>query len=1678
MIVNNAPDQPSQLLQPAHMSLSESTSQTSQTPYQQDPSQAHVRRYSDDSGQLTSVDKSHNESLKWEIPTPVNDGAPWDPFRDSKIANEDDSDVDDHNGVRLGMQKQQRTDVPTDTTSPRSSEEWVVVPQSNSQIRMVTPEPPSGQSRERALTQTQGDVTPRAIEADWTTQTQHEAPTPKRNSSFIGLPPIRRGSTFGLTNKAARPATERFPIDDDDEDGQSSRVSEVSSSEKGVVLTTTEPAPVTDTSLDRMPAPQSMLLHQQSTQVPVVHQQAQQTSSQITSQLPPQIPQSGSGPPQPPPQSLPPQSTPHQAQQQKAYSPLPLIAPNMIGSQIRLPPSGPWNLQESHLSEPLHVVSRNRAGTGSSQQQPYFGYDKETGMPAPTTSTTPAVPPASLAPTAPRAPEAPTAPAASPFTPALGPASPMKQQRKTSDVPPSSTRRYPELFSRPFQPANQQGAPVNPAASPVQQFPGQFSRESSFSKSGMGEQDVPVDNEERGRSRKASGLLKEIGSRFRRASTERRSSFVEVRLQPSGVRADDASEASVRTEDRKKRRASFLPGRQNRSSLDQGSRQNSSYNISTTLVNTDHQAQGSPAQVQGERRPSPFRGFGVVSSGGAKSKTEHPPGSSRSSMVNEPVATGNSKGPLKKRFSGFATKSGVAGVFHRSSQEQVQKPGSSHSVQTATDPRRFGPQNPPLTTPQGIVRSSTTGPIPYGSPHAGSPGTPEPEGAEYRKRRGSAADLISGLLGHHNSPKLQDQPENGRIGTPPEGRQPLLRRMTGSSSLLDPQTQTPQDRPSSSNPPSPQLVRAATDLTISPVSPVKQPSQPTQQQPRPSPLRQDVPLTQSEPVRRPVDTSSPKPSTAARPSSPAEGSPRMMSGPPRDSKVLHSQSSQTLDHAPSPAQDSNIKSGADDREAQTPANLPPKFPRRSDAPGGSSQNPSPNPSLPQSPISQMSKAEPPSVASSIKTHSPRLGSSVAALGDAAGRNQSQPGTPTLSQASRMPPAQQQSFGSRMSIIQSHTSPHISPHTQQREQSSPQGYQIPPGTQQTTGFPVQHPSGPPFPGLVQGPPAGLRPSLQMSNSMPSQFPQKNNLAPPGQGFIPMAGPPRQDSPSSKWKGLKNRMSGQASHTVPQPQDKLASTEKASATKFLSAFKRSSKQPGAPQGQMFTQVPPGGHQFQQGSPLVQQQQRQQQQQPQHFQQPQQQLQQQQPQQLPPQQRPQQFMQQAPNSQVQQQRQSVLVRGPPMDQVPFQQTGRSASFTTGVPAPAPGQLIADPRQGVQDPLQRQRPLARPYQEPQYAQVPIPRGYEAVRGASMPAMTPYNVGRPLHPGYRPQQTHTGQQMQPQQPQPSNSAMLRQASSPQIMQQQQTSLIGERRASDMPGTRTGPSGQGGYVSPPLRGSSFEAQQGPRSDVARMASRESNDNSRTRQGSGTGPLAPPSSATNSMPSPVLQERQSKPQSNTNGVLPKAPMEDAIGRAPANIAATPSPKHQTFKERDVGTRPMVDSQPASPGLVVGSSVTTSPSPMQRSTITMSPSDSNAQVHLPPADKPAEALSTKMDDDKPQIEGESSRTSKSEVINHKSGSSQAGSERPVTPEREKAEGVPVRSPAQEENAHAELEDTNEAHQRKLRLESQEEKIHFDPDADSDGELPPQMSATSYPGQEWNPYGMPEYGEWNEQ
>ncbi|RYP59306.1 hypothetical protein DL769_008601 [Monosporascus sp. CRB-8-3] len=50
----------------------------------------------------------------------------------------------------------------------------------------------------------------------------------------------------------------------------------------------------------------------------------------------------------------------------------------------KLPPGGRWKLEESHLSEPLISPKQNRSGSSPPMQQPsHFAYDKETGMSVP-----------------------------------------------------------------------------------------------------------------------------------------------------------------------------------------------------------------------------------------------------------------------------------------------------------------------------------------------------------------------------------------------------------------------------------------------------------------------------------------------------------------------------------------------------------------------------------------------------------------------------------------------------------------------------------------------------------------------------------------------------------------------------------------------------------------------------------------------------------------------------------------------------------------------------------------------------------------------------------------------------------------------------------------------------------------------------------------------------------------------------------------------------------------------------------------------------------------------------------------------------------------------------------------------------------------------------------------------
>ncbi|KAJ0316685.1 hypothetical protein COL5a_011460 [Colletotrichum fioriniae] len=387
--------------------------------------------------------------------------------------------------------------------------------------------------------------------------------SPQRQSSFVGLPPIRRSSTFGIN--LTKRAKKRFPLDEDDDNnfvsspvtttndqhgndgGSSSRFHQ---GEPSWSAQSAQPMRV-DTGPSRFRKDSNMshnVLSATSTQAATLATE----SSGMTGQdlriddekrpLGPGVAMKGagrvpgpidtraameqnegrtSGPPFGP--GLP----PHQG----------IMSPTFGGNPIHhLPPQGPWKLEESHLSEPL-ATSRNRQSGGSlsPHQQTSFGIDKETGVPS---------------------------------TAAQRPETQLPPRQKFSEVPPSSAQRYPGLFT-PQAGFQNPSSPTGPRGSEDlgQHF---YNRDSaSLYRTQTGDSEVsgfdPSVDEERGR-RRSSGFFKEIGGRISRHTSRERPASKAESGAPSymagpDVRGDAVSEASVATgelQDRQRRRSSFF----------------------------------------------------------------------------------------------------------------------------------------------------------------------------------------------------------------------------------------------------------------------------------------------------------------------------------------------------------------------------------------------------------------------------------------------------------------------------------------------------------------------------------------------------------------------------------------------------------------------------------------------------------------------------------------------------------------------------------------------------------------------------------------------------------------------------------------------------------------------------------------------------------------------------------------------------------------------------------------------------------------------------------------------------------------------------------------------------------------------------------------------------------------
>ncbi|KAL7922758.1 hypothetical protein ACQKWADRAFT_312654 [Trichoderma austrokoningii] len=443
------------------------------------------------------------------------------------------------------------------------------------------------------------------------TQTQTQQPqsgpeAPQRNSSFIGLPPIRRGSTFGPKPKARR-AAERFSLDEDDDDDIVEDAAGADGFNNGVyppaetAMNTNKALPLEP--MQGVPLPTAVNFSQG--QPPNAGRQYQQQYPGVPN---PQFAQ--------------------------------VSAPVLSSLVQKPPPTGSWKLEESHLAAPLQVTKK-RSGTDIAQQFVYSAYDKETGLEYP----------------------------AAPMPPAQGPPG-----RFRSDVPPSSARRYPDLFSlSPAQdPRQQQQHTRGQGFPPPQMQQGRPPRDGAAGarqqqqQQQQGAPDSPASGmatDDRGR-RRNSGIFRDIGTRLARATSRERRSSVSDAARPRG---DGMSEASVATEDasvsdRKKKRASFfgLAGRP--ISADQPPRNQAGAEV--------------PADGSHEERKRSLFGGKIGPGNFSRSSTSN-------SAFEQGAGPGGEANPQKRRISDIAKASGIAGLFSRARQERsslVPMPMSQQSV--------------------------------------------------------------------------------------------------------------------------------------------------------------------------------------------------------------------------------------------------------------------------------------------------------------------------------------------------------------------------------------------------------------------------------------------------------------------------------------------------------------------------------------------------------------------------------------------------------------------------------------------------------------------------------------------------------------------------------------------------------------------------------------------------------------------------------------------------------------------------------------------------------------------------------------------------------------------------------------------------------------------------------------
>lgn len=578
-------------------------------------------------------------------------------------------------------------------------------------------------------------------------QSQQEEPQePARNTSFKGLPPIRRTSTFGLG--FGRKSKPRFPIDDEDElaSPQSQHEAAVKNYEAEIgaaagaatVAAYANQHEHTDQPQHQIhhTAPTSTNLAQQRRESmeqpgptrPELNQAHSSDYSQRT--VKPQVPQA-----QPQSEFQAPRAADvpseefrrsQDAWRPNAASPPTQTSPTRYSTSAMAPPQRPSFEQQRSMEG-----QRNRGFSESSQST--------------------ARPDAQYNDRGPRPVQAP------PLRPVL------------YDQPPSSAQRYPELFQTQQQPLADLGRdgelPSHMYQAPIPREAAFLPRQQTneYQLPGVG---PPAEEPRPDRSRRNSaGFLKDLGGRISRGTSRERGNSItqDGGMSPGrgvdsrGYEYPESSIASEEAQEQQKRRSSFF-GNLNRASTTGLGPPQSRESVVAHYPGSRTDLLGTPQQSPVDRKRS-F--FGSASPSSPKVKSNKLSRSSTSGMSDEPGK--------KKRFSGLSS------MFSRTG-----NPSTRNSVQDRPQATRELSYNErqPLESPQLDQRQAVRPPPQSHNQNAREPsqprqfltklstgGDPSKPHQESKTRRPSASNLLSGIMGRKSEQKDRAKEDSSSQGS-------------------------------------------------------------------------------------------------------------------------------------------------------------------------------------------------------------------------------------------------------------------------------------------------------------------------------------------------------------------------------------------------------------------------------------------------------------------------------------------------------------------------------------------------------------------------------------------------------------------------------------------------------------------------------------------------------------------------------------------------------------------------------------------------------------------------------------------------------------------------------------------------------------------------------------------------